>query len=71
MPALPSCFVSRVAQMRTRCVMASFLSNLSWHDDNKIQMYQASEEVMFLFRLLHIQTEPVCFPLMACRAAHA
>lgn len=25
--------------------MASFLSNLSWHDDNKIQMYQASEEV--------------------------
>lgn len=34
-----------VAQMHTRCVMASFLSNLSWHDDNKIQMYQASEEV--------------------------
>lgn len=33
------------AQMHTRCVMASFLSNLSWHDDNKIQMYQASEEV--------------------------
>lgn len=42
---LPSPFVCPVAQVHTKCVMASFLSNLSWHDDNKIQMYQASEEV--------------------------
>lgn len=42
---LRSSFVYPVAQTHTRCVMASFLSNLSWHDDNKIQMYQASEEV--------------------------
>lgn len=32
-------------QMRTRCVVSSFLSNLSWHDDNKIQMYQTADEV--------------------------
>ncbi|CBN77602.1 hypothetical protein Esi_0004_0241 [Ectocarpus siliculosus] len=30
----------------TKCVMASFLAKLSWHDDNKIQMYQAAEEVI-------------------------
>eukprot|EP00752_Nemacystus_decipiens_P010771 g9583.t2 len=36
----------RFQEMNTRCVMASFLSNLSWHDDNKIQMYQASEETI-------------------------
>lgn len=33
--------------MHTRCMLASFLSLLSWHDDNKIQMYQAAEEVIF------------------------
>lgn len=26
--------------------MASFLAKLSWHDDNKVQMYQAAEEVI-------------------------
>ncbi|CAM9680484.1 unnamed protein product, partial [Sphacelaria rigidula] len=32
--------------MRTRCVVSSFLSNLSWHDDNKIQMYQTADEML-------------------------
>ena len=36
---------SAVTQVHTRCVVVSFLANLSWHDDNKIQMYQAAEEV--------------------------
>jgi len=36
---------SAFAQVHTRCVIVSFLANLSWHDDNKIQMYQAAEEV--------------------------
>lgn len=40
--------------MRTRCVVSSFLSNLSWHDDNKIQMYQTAEEVWWgLIILFH------------------
>lgn len=36
----------RWQQTHTKCVMASFLAKLSWHDDNKIQMYQAAEEVI-------------------------
>ncbi|CAN0153209.1 unnamed protein product, partial [Pylaiella littoralis] len=43
--------LARFQQMHTRCVMASFLSNLSWHDDNKIQMYQAAEETIPLVLL--------------------
>lgn len=51
--------------------MASFLSNLSWHDDNKIQMYQASEEVTieldFDFSLI-IRTRIQCCKFVFARS---
>ncbi|CAM9123769.1 unnamed protein product, partial [Hapterophycus canaliculatus] len=38
--------LGKIRQMHTRCMIASFLSLLSWHDDNKIHMYQAAEETI-------------------------
>ncbi|CAM9652718.1 unnamed protein product [Ascophyllum nodosum] len=45
LPVLCPC-LQKFQMMHTRCVVSSFLSNLSWHDDNKIQMHQTGGEVV-------------------------
>ena len=37
--------------------MSSFLANLSWHDDNKIQMYQYEEVILSRVLLLDLLIE--------------
>lgn len=38
--------------------MASFLAKLSWHDDNKVQMYQAAEEVIKVLKRFLADAHP-------------